>query len=219
MPAGARARREEETMLKIWGRTTSSNVQKVMWAVGELGIPHERIDAGRQFGRLQTPEYGALNPNRRIPTIEDDGLVLWESNVIVRYLAAKHGAGGLWPSDLADRGVADQWMDWQQTTLQPDMRTIFWGLVRTAPEKRDPDAIAAAVESLREIWARLDRHLARRSFVAGDRLTMGDVPIGVMCHRYHALGVERPRLDHLDAWYERLKARAPFREHVMIPLE
>src|SRR5262245_34169260 len=120
-------------MLRIWGRTSSSNVQKAMWAVGELALAHERIDAGGDFGRLDTDEYARLNPNRRIPTLEDGRVVLWESNVIVRYLAAQYGAGGLWPTDPAVRGVADQWMDWQQTTLGPEMRTVFWGLVRTPP--------------------------------------------------------------------------------------
>jgi glutathione S-transferase len=189
-----------------------------MWAVGELGLAHERIDAGREFGGLDTAAYGALNPNRRIPTIEDDGVVLWESNVIVRYLASTYGAGALWPNDPGTRGRADQWMDWQQTTLLPDMRTIFWGLVRTAPEKRDQARIDAAVASVKEVWARLDAQLAKTPFVAGDHLTMGDIPVGVMCYRYHALGVERAPLAHLDAWYERLQGREAFRRHVMIPL-
>jgi glutathione S-transferase len=207
-------------MLTVWGRTTSGNVQKVMWAVGELGLEHERIDAGTKFGRLDTPEYGKLNPNRRIPTIEDGDVVLWESNVIVRYLAARYGAGTLWPEDPAVRGVADQWMDWQQTTLQPDMRTVFWGLVRTPVEKRDGAAIDAAVRRLKELWAMLDAWLQERPFVAGRHLTMGDVPVGVHCHRYHALEIERPALRNLAAWYDRLQAREPFRRHVMqIPLE
>jgi glutathione S-transferase len=205
-------------MLKIWGRCTSSNVQKVMWAIGELQLPCERIDAGREYGGLDTAEYFALNPNRRIPTLEDGGVVLWESNVIVRYLSATFGAGRLWPLDHAARAVADQWMDWQQTTLLPDMRTVFWGLVRTPPEERDHRRIAAAVEDLKEIWSRLDRHLSGRPFVAGDGLTMGDIPVGVLCHRYHALGVERAPLDNLEAWYERLKSRDAFRSHVMLPL-
>jgi glutathione S-transferase len=188
-----------------------------MWAIGELGIEYERIDAGREYGVLDTAAYGVLNPNRRIPTLEDGDVRLWESNVIVRYLAARFGAGTLWPVDPGVRGVADQWMDWQQTTLLPDMRTIFWGLVRTG-EKRDPGDVGAAVQNLKEIWGRLDRHLSGRQFVAGDRLTMGDIPVGVLCHRYHALGVERAPLANLDAWYKRLESRAAFREHVMIPL-
>ena len=205
-------------MIRIWGRTTSSNVQKVMWAVGELGVAHERIDVGREYGGLDTDAYGALNPNRRIPTLEDGDAVVWESNVIVRYLAAKFGSGTLWPVDPATRAVADEWMDWQQTTLAEDMRTVFWGLVRTPEEQRERAKIAAAVESLKEIWARLDRHLRGRAFVAGDHLTMGDIPVGTICYRYHALGVERAPLSNLEAWYERLTSRAPFREHVMLPL-
>jgi glutathione S-transferase len=205
-------------MLTIWGRTTSGNVQKVMWAIGELGLAHERIDAGGAYGGLDTPEYAAMNPNRRVPTMRDGDVVLWESNVIVRYLSARYGAGGLWPDGHAARGVADQWMDWQQTTLQPDMRTVFWGLVRTEPEKRNHADIADAVERLKELWSRLDGHLSRRPFVSGDRITMGDIPVGVMCHRYYALSVERAALRHLDAWYERLKARGAFRAQVMVPL-
>lgn len=205
-------------MLKIWGRSTSSNVQKVMWAIGELRLQYERIDVGREYGGLSTAEYFALNPNRRIPTLQDGDVVLWESNVIVRYLSAKFGAGQLWPADHAARGVADQWMDWQQTTLLPDMRTVFWGLVRTPAEKRDHREIDAAVEALKEIWSRLDGHLSSRRFVAGPSFTMGDIPVGTMCYRYHALGVERAILGNLEAWYERLKSRDAFREHVMIPL-
>ena len=87
-------------MLRVWGRNASINVQKVMWAIGELGLEHERIDAGGAFGHLDTEAYGTLNPNRRIPTLQDGSLVLWESNVVVRYLASKYGAGGLWPEIL-----------------------------------------------------------------------------------------------------------------------
>jgi len=205
-------------MIRIWGRTSSSNVQKVMWTVGELGIAHERVDVGGEHGRLDTPEYGVLNPNRRIPTVEDGDVVVWESNAIVRYLAAKFGAGRLWPVDPGARAVADAWMDWQQTTLLDDMRIVFWGLVRTPPDRRDPERIAAATERLKELWGRLDRHLDGRAFVAGDQLTMGDIPVGTLCYRYHALGIERAPLRRLEAWYERLTSRDAFRRHVMLPL-
>jgi glutathione S-transferase len=205
-------------MLKIWGRTNSINVQKVMWAVGELGLENERVDAGGEYGGLDTPAYGAMNPNRRIPTLQDGLFVLWESNAIVRYLAAKHDPGGLWPSELERRALAEQWMDWQQTTLVPDMRTLFWGLVRTEPAKRNLPAIQGAAANLESIWHRLDRHLQNRSFVVGDRFTMGDIPVGAMYHRYRALGVERGADENLAAWYERLTQRAPYRAHVMLPL-
>jgi glutathione S-transferase len=205
-------------MLKIWGRNNSINVQKVMWAVGELGRPHERIDAGGAFGVVDSAHYGALNANRRVPTIEDDGVVVWESNACVRYLAARYDAGGLWPEDPAQRAVADMWMDWQQTTLVLDMTTVFWGLVRTPEAERDHAAIEAAAGRLGGLWRRLDNHLAGRSFVAGARFTMGDVPVGAACYRYFQLAIERPRLEALEAWYERLRERAPYRTHVMLPL-
>ena len=208
-------------MLKVWGRTNSINVQKVMWTVGELGIPHERIDAGGAFGRLDTDGYGRLNPNRRVPTIEDDDggrVVVWESNAIVRYLAARYGAGSLWPGDPAARARADMWMDWMQTELVPDMTVVFWGLIRTPEEKRDGAAIGAAAKRLGDRWRIVDGWLGERAFIAGDGLTMGDVPVGAACYRYHALPIERPPLPRVEAWYARLRGRPPFREHVMIPL-
>ncbi len=205
-------------MLKVWGRNNSINVQKVMWTVAELGLEHRRIDAGGQFGGLDTPEYGTLNPNRLVPVIEDDGVVVWESNTIVRYLAARYGSGGLWPVDPAPRAEADRWMDWKITSLQPDMTVVFWGLVRTPPEQRDTARIESAAERLGQTFAVLDAHLAGRRFVAGDELTMGDIPVGAACYRYHALPIRRPPLPDLESWYGRLRERTAFRSHVMIPL-
>ena len=209
-------------MLRIWGRTNSINVQKVMWTVGELGLPHERIDAGGAFGRLDTPDYGALNPNRRVPTVEDDDgrVVLWESNAVVRYLAARHGAGSLWPEDPAERARADMWMDWMQTELIPEMTVVFWGLIRTPEDRRDMAAIGAAAKRLGEKFRLLDGWLEAggSAYVAGGGLTIGDVPVGAACYRYHALPLERPPLPRVEAWYARLRGRPPFREHVMIPL-
>ena len=205
-------------MLRIWGRTNSINVQKVMWAVGELGLAHERIDAGGAFGGLDTAEYGAMNPNRKVPTIDDDGVIVWESNACVRYLGARYGSGSLWDEDPAERARADRWMDWQAATLLPDMGVVFWGLIRTPAEQRNQGAIEAAAGRLHDLFRILDRHLAEREFVTGGRFTMGDIPVGAACYRYHELPIKRPRLAHLQAWYERLKQRRPFREHVMIPL-
>jgi glutathione S-transferase len=205
-------------MLRIWGRTNSINVQKVMWAVGELGRPHERIDVGGAFGGLDGAEYRALNANGRIPTIEDDGVVVWESNACVRYLAARYSAGSLWPEDPVTRAAADMWMDWQQTTLLTDMTTVFWGLVRTPEAERDHAAIEAAAGRLGGLWRRLDNHLAGRRYVAGDHFTMGDVPVGATCYRYHQLAIERPKLAAIEAWYGRLQERAPYRTHVMLPV-
>jgi glutathione S-transferase len=205
-------------MLRIWGRTSSINVQKVMWTVGELGLAHERLDAGGAFGGLDTEDYGARNPNRRIPTIDDDGVVVWESNACVRYLAARYDAGGLWPEDAAVRARADMWMDWQQTTLLADMTVVFWGLIRTPEDKRDHGAIDAAARRLGVTWRVLEAQLAGRRFVAGDRLTIGDIPVGAACYRYLGLPIERPSLPNIEAWYERLKQHSAYREHVMLPI-
>ena len=205
-------------MLKIWGRPNSINVQKAMWAVGELGLEHERIDVGGPFGGLETPEYLAKNPNARIPTLEDGDLVLWESNVIVRYLAARYGAGSLAPADPVQHALADQWMDWQQTMTLADMFVVFWGLVRTEPADRDMAAIEASVANLRDIMGRLDAHLADRAFVVGDAFSMGDIPVGATCYRYLTLDIERPDLPNIRRYYDSLQEREPFRTHVMIPL-
>ena len=205
-------------MLTVWGRTSSVNVQKVMWAVRELGLEHERIDAGGAFGKLDTPEYGAMNPNRKIPTLKDGDLVVWESNACVRYLAARYGAGSLWPEDPARRALSDVWMDWQQTTLQPDMTPIFWNLVRTPESQRDMAAVRAAAERVGRSWQILDAHLASRRFVAGDAFTMGDIPVGCTAHRWLNLPIERPELPHLAAWYERLCERPAYRRYVRQPM-
>jgi glutathione S-transferase len=205
-------------MLKVWGRNNSINVQKVMWVVGELDLAHERIDVGGAFGGLDTPEYGKLNPNRRVPVVEDHDVVVWESNACVRYLAARYGAGRLWPEDVRRRARADMWMDWQASTLLPDMTTVFWGLIRTPEAERDHGAIEAAVKRLGATWRILDRHLAARRYVTGDVLTIADIPVGAGCYRYFELPIERPDLPNLATWYDHLKERAPFREHVMLPL-
>lgn len=205
-------------MLKIWGRNNSLNVQKVMWAVAELGVAHERVDVGGAFGGLDTAEYGRLNPNRRVPTVVDGDLVVWESNACVRYLAARYGEGGLWPVDPGVRAGADMWMDWMATTLVPDLTIVFWQLVRTAADKRDVPAVAAAAQRLGPIWAILDAHLAARPFVAGDRLTIGDIPVGVAYWRWSSLAIDRPALPHLQRWSETLKDRPGYRSHVMLAL-
>jgi glutathione S-transferase len=205
-------------MLKIWGRRNSTNVQKVMWTVGELGLAHERVDAGGNFGVVSEAAYGKLNPNRLVPTIEDDGVVLWESNVIVRYLAAKHAPGRLIPNDIVARAKAEMWMDWQQSALAPGMGPLFVGLIRTPPEKRDLAAIKARGERVEKAMAILDAHLAGKTYVNGDSFTVADIPVGCGVYRWYALPIEHPKLPHLRAWYERLAKRRPFAEHVMLPL-
>lgn len=205
-------------MLRIWGRTSSINVQKVMWTVAELGLAHQRIDAGGAFGGLDGDEYAAMNPNRLIPVLQDDAIMVWESNAIVRYLAARYGTGGLWPENPAQRSETDRWMDWQLTTLQPAVGPIFLGLIRTPPERRDMALITASAERLGHAMTVLDGHLAGRPYVAGDALTMGDIPVGCICWRYANLDIARPDLPNIAAYRARLEARAGYRGQVMLPL-
>jgi len=205
-------------MLKLWGRVNSINVQKVLWALDELKLPYERTDAGLQFGVVNEPFYRKMNPNGRVPTIDDDGFVLWESNAIVRYLPAKHGAGTLWPNDLRQRGDADRWMDWASVTLSPPMTPVFWGLVRTPPEKRDRKAIEEGAKKLGEAFQVLEQSLDGRQYVGGAAFTMGDIPVGVYVYRWNALDVPRPKLPKVEAYYQRLQQRPAFKKRVMLPL-
>ncbi len=205
-------------MLKVWGRANSINVQKVLWCLHELGVAYERVDAGMQYGVVNEPAYRALNPNGRVPTIEDDGFVLWESNAIVRYLAGKHGGGSLWPASLQERAEADRWMDWCSSTLGVPMLPLFWQLIRTPPDKRDAKAIDEARIQSEACFRILDAQLAKHPFVAGDALTAGDIPVGCYTYRWKALPVERPALASLDAWYARLQARPAYRSNIMQPL-
>jgi glutathione S-transferase len=202
------------SVLKVWGRRNSSNVQKAMWAVGELGIPYERFDVGMEHGGNDTPAYRTLNPNGLVPTIQDGDFVLWESNSIIRYLSARHGPGTLEPGDLRSRAIASQWMDWQISVFLPVFTTVFWGLVRTPPGERHVEAIAGA--RIKGIAAAqiLDAALARNAYLAGNSFCMGDIPMGVFMYRFRALVPERPPLPNLERWFAALEARPAFREHV-----
>jgi glutathione S-transferase len=207
-------------MLKIWGRKNSINVQKVMWAVGELGLAHERIDIGGQFGKNKEPAYLALNPNGLVPTLEeDDGFILWESHSIVRYLANKHGAGTLAPADRKGQALASQWMDWQLSVCAPAIHAMFWGLIRTPPEKRDHAAIAASQANTTAAMKILDAQLSKTAYVAGASFSMGDIPVGLIAFRFRQLVPDRPALPNLERWYGAIEQRDAFRNHVVaVPL-
>ncbi len=205
-------------MLKILGRKNSSNVQKVIWACEEMSLPFEQEDIGGPFGRNKDPEYLALNPNGTVPTIVEDGFSMWESNAIVRHLASRHGVGTLWPKDAHERAHADQWMDWQQTVVNPALGPLFLNLVRLKPEQRDMNAVKAAREKTAAALAILDRRLAKNNFVAGARFTMGDIPLGIATYRWFTMPIEREDLPALKGWYDRLGERVAFRKNVMIGL-
>ncbi|BEP93697.1 glutathione S-transferase [Acidovorax sp. A79] len=196
-------------MLRLWGRLSSINVRKVVWAAQELGITLQRTDAGGQFGIVRKARYLGLNPNGLVPLIEDDdtGAVLWESNPIVRYLCARHSMGELYPDALRERFVAEQWMDWQQTTLNPAGRDAFIQWIRTPPAQRNEALIAASVAATEPLLAMLDAHLARQPFMAGDRFTMADIPVGCEIHRWWGLPQDRIARPHLERWYNTVSTR------------
>ncbi|WP_095095076.1 glutathione S-transferase family protein [Pseudomonas sp. Irchel 3A5] len=208
-------------MLQVWGRRSSFNVQKVMWLIGELDLPHEHIPAGGAFGLKDTPEFLAMNPHGRVPVIRDsDGTVVWESHSILRYLAARYGGPDFWSDDPARRSQVDRWMDWSQTTLQPEFLTgVFWGFYRTPEAQRDVKAIERNVALCAQYFQLLNQVLSDQDFLAGQHLTLADIPAGTHLYRYFNLDIARPNVPHVEAWYQRLQASLAFREHVMIPFD
>lgn len=202
-------------MLTIWGRPNSHNVKKVMWLVEELGLPHVRHDVGGVFG--MDADYLAKNPNALIPTIEEDGLTLWESNACLRYIAARHGGDAWWPFDPARRAIGDKWMDWQ-FTFADAQRDAFKGLVRKAAAERNHAAIGASAASAGEMMRILDDALAAAPWLSGHAIGIGDIPMGCYVHTWFALPIERPERRHVRAWYERLLARPAYAAHVAVPL-
>ena len=204
---------------QLYGRRTSINVQKALWALREVGVDFDWQEADSPVGWADNPEYRKLNPNARVPTLLVDGQIIRQSNVIVRYLASTYSRGTLWPEDSIVRAHADEWMDWQQTELYQNLTPVFWGLVRTPPEKRDMKAIAASVEKLNGNFRVLDGHLAQgHKYVAGNTFTMGDIPPGAALYRYMAMPLERPSLPHVEAYYKRLQERLAYRSDIMISL-
>ena len=203
-------------MIKIWGRRNSVNVKKVLWCLDELGLEFDRTDAGMQHGVVNTPEYRKMNPNGLVPTMDDNGFIVWESHSIVRYLADQYGKGVLRPMEMVPRIIANQWMDWA-FSFQGSVRDAFWNLIRTPADKRDARAVEASRVKSGEMAKILDAALADRMYVAG-LFSMGDIPIGCEVQRWMRCPIERPKLPNVEAWFERLGQRAPFKKIVDIPL-
>ena len=203
----------------IWGRANSVNVQKVLWCCSELDVAFERIDAGMAFGHVDTPEYRALNPNGRVPTLVQGDFVLWESNSVMRYLALSN-PGPLYPAAPRVRASVERWLDWTLTTLQPAERNLFWGLVRTPPEQRDMAAIATATKASAACWTVVEAHLGHgRPFMEGESFTLADVALGAYARRWFGVALpERPAFPLLRAWYDGISERPAFQRHIAPPM-
>jgi glutathione S-transferase len=206
-------------MLKIWGRATSSNVQKVLWTCAELDIAFERVDWGGPFGGNQDPAYLAMNPTGLVPTVQDGACIIWESNTIIRYLCATRGGAHLHPSDPARRSEVERWMDWQIASLAQPMGALHMGYYRTPPERRDPKALEAARSRSLELWSMVERQLEAGPYIAGADFTLADIALGMFGYRWHVYPIERPSLPRLEAWYQRVADRPGFKAHIARPLE
>lgn len=208
-------------MLTVWGRKSSSNVQALMWCIGELGLAYERIDAGFKYGVNDTAEFLAMNPNGTVPVLrEDDGEPLWETGAIIRYLAAQHGDEAFWPDDARRRAQIDKWAEWAKLNITLNFTgPVFWRVVRTAPALQDQQAIAAALTALGAKLDIAERQLERHRFLAGDDLTLADIQFGHVLYRYFDIDIPRPSLPRLERYYENLTERPAFREHVMVSYE
>jgi len=208
-------------MLTIWGRATSSNVQAVMWCVGELGLAHTRHDVGHLHGGLDSAAFARLNPNRQIPVIQDGGdAPIWETGAILRYLAARYGADPFWPADPAIRAQVDKWAEWGKLNAEERFTgPVFWRVVRTPPDQQDIHAIRAAVDRLETSLAVADDQLSRHAFLAGDHVTLADIQLGHILWRYYDIDITRRDLPNLAAYHDRLKTRPAYRRHVMVDYE
>ncbi|MDH3442449.1 MAG: glutathione S-transferase family protein [Deltaproteobacteria bacterium] len=205
-------------MIKIWGRTDSSNVQKVLWCCGEIGIKFDRVDLGGKFAGNREKAYLRMNPNGLVPTIQDGDFILWESNSIMRYLNEKYAQGRLLPSTPEGRASANRWMDWQLSVLNPAMVPLFWNLIRTPEDKRDPSVVKNALEKSSAAWQMVEDQLTLCRQLGGDEFSIGDIPAGVWAYRWFNLPIERPKFERLEAWYKGLCEHPPYQKHVMIPL-
>ena len=202
-------------MLEVWGRKNSNQVIHVMWTVGELNLDYKRHNVGGSFGGLKNEDYKKLNPNLYIPTIKDGNFVLWESYAIIRYLSKKYGYGSLWPKDICEAALADQWIEWFQETLMPKLFPIFWNKVRVSENDRDNNKIEEMVKNLNSIMEILEKQLDGKNYIIGDSFTMGDIPVGAGMFKYFELDITRPSFPNIEKWYSKLCQREAYKEHAM----
>ena len=211
---------KNQGQLTIWGRANSVNVQKVLWCLRELDLPYQRIDAGMAFGQNDKPEYLAMNPNGRVPTLVDGDYVLWESNSVMRYLCLVYGQNSpIYPQAPQQRAAVDRWLDWTLSTLQPVGRPVFWALVRTPPEKRDMVQVQKDADAEAMQWRIVDTWLANRRFMEGDAFTIADVALGAFARRWFGVeGIAKPQLENLERWFALIAARPGFVRFIAPPM-
>jgi glutathione S-transferase len=211
---------DDQGQIRIWGRANSVNVQKVLWCLRELDLSYQRIDAGMAFGRNHDPDYLAMNPNGRVPTLVDGDFVLWESNSIMRYLVLAYGKGSpVYPAHPRARAAVDRWLDWTLSTLQPVDRPVFWALVRTPVEKRDMLAIQKDADAEAMLWRIVEDQLASRRFVEGDDFTIADIALGAYARRWFGVeGIRKPRFPHLERWFAQFAERPGFKQFIAPPM-
>jgi glutathione S-transferase len=210
----------QHRQLKIWGRANSVNVQKVLWCLSELDLAYERTDAGMAFGRNRDPDYLAMNPNGRVPTLVDGDFVLWESNSIMRYLVLAYREGSpVYPAAPKRRAGVDRWLDWTLSTMQPVDRPVFWALVRTPVEQRDMVAIQKDADAEAEVWRIADAQLGTRRFIEGDDFTIADIALGAYARRWFGVeGVTKPKFAHLERWFAQFASRPGFQKFIAPPM-
>jgi glutathione S-transferase len=194
-------------MLKVLGRVTSINTRKVLWALDEMGVPYEREDWGKPLRDPNVPEFLKLNPNALVPVIIDEGFVLWESQAILRYLAARAGSG-LWPAEARERALVDQWLSWQSTELNPAWSYVVQALLRGNPPNPDPARIAASIAAWTKAIGILEAHLAATNgFVANGRFSLADIVIALSTHRWFSVPFDKPSLPAVEAHYLSMQSR------------
>ena len=206
--------------LTIWGRSNSVNVQKALWCLAELELPFERIDAGMQFGKNNEPDYLAMNPNGRVPTLVDADYVLWESNSVMRYLCMEYGNGTpIYPIDPKRRAAVDRWLDWTLSTVQPVDRPVFWALIRTPKERQHMAQIQKDVDAEAPVWAIADRQLSTRRYIEGEQFTIADIAVGAFARRWLGFtGINKPTFSHVARWYKDIASRPSFAKQLATPM-
>ncbi|NRN28555.1 glutathione S-transferase family protein [Photorhabdus heterorhabditis] len=205
-------------MLTVWGRKNSSNVKKVLWCLKELNVPYNQIDIGGKFGKLDDPQYLKMNPNKQIPCLQEGDFILWESNAIVRYLAAKFGENVLYPQNLQERANTEKWMDWCGSHLFPHIRQLMIGIIRTPEAERDQKQIEQTMTEIEKLMEIADNALTEQEYFSGDKFGMADIALGPMIYPWLNVHIKRPSLPNIERWYHLMTERPAFREIVMIEL-